>query len=61
MKNLSGIQQPKGVKVTDENGNVIGKYSSLRNCAAAERIPVTSLYNAIKNNKPLNGYKYEYI
>lgn len=48
MKNLSGIQQPKGVKVIDENGNIIGKYSSLRNCAAAERIPVTSLYNAIK-------------
>lgn len=59
--NISGIKQPKAVVVLDEDRKPISTYNTLRECARQEKIPVTSLYNAIKNKKTLNGHNYEYL
>lgn len=54
------IQKPKLTIKYDEKGNVVSIYESMNKCAKANKIPVTSLYKAIKGNYSIKGFTYTY-
>ena len=54
------IQKPKLTIKYNEKGNVVSIYESMNKCAKANKIPVTSLYKAIKGNYSIKGFIYKY-
>lgn len=55
-----GLKQSIKTIKLDSDGHIIDTYQSMNDCARHNRIPVTSLYKAIKNNYPIKGYIYKY-
>lgn len=54
------IQKPKTTIKYNEKGDVVNIYESMNKCAKANKIPVTSLYKAIKGNYSIGGFTYKY-
>lgn len=59
-KNLSGINQPKVVRCYDKNWNYVTTYTSLRACARCCKIPTTTLYKAIRDEKLVKDHYFSY-
>lgn len=59
-RNTSGIKQPKPVIVIDSFTGENRTYPSLRACARAEQIALTTLYKAIKNKTKIQRREFIY-
>ena len=59
-KNLSGINEPKPVRVYDKNWIYVTTYPSLRDCAKCCHIAVTTLHKAIFAEKLIKDHYFSY-